>query len=103
MKIAVSGCLLGQKVRFDSGHKRDEFIMEDLSKYAEYISFCPENMVFLNPRLSIRLVRNSTDELKVISNKSFDDLTNTLFDATKKDLDAKEKKMLQVQIDELAY
>lgn len=28
MKIAVYGCLLGEKVRFDSGHKRDNFIMQ---------------------------------------------------------------------------
>jgi uncharacterized protein YbbK (DUF523 family) len=26
MKIAVSACLLGAKVRFDAGHKHDHFI-----------------------------------------------------------------------------
>ena len=46
MLIAVSGCLLGQKVRFDKGHKRDSFVMDELSTYADYVSFCPENMAF---------------------------------------------------------
>jgi len=87
MKIAVSGCLLGQSVRFDSGHKRDDFVMDELSEYAEYISFCPENMAFSNPRPSIRLVKNTDESLKVQSNKTGDDLSDTLSEASKKDLD----------------
>ncbi|MCJ7765648.1 MAG: DUF1722 domain-containing protein [Thiovulaceae bacterium] len=86
MKIAVSGCLLGQKVRFDSGHKRDDFVMDELSQYAEYISFCPENMAFSNPRPSIRLVKNADESLKVESNKTGDDLSNILSEASKEDL-----------------
>jgi len=87
MKIAVSGCLLGQSVRFDSGHKRDDFVMDELSHYAEYISFCPENMAFSNPRPSIRLVKNTDESLKVESNKTGADLSNTLSEASKKDLE----------------
>ncbi len=87
MKIAVSGCLLGQKVRFDSGHKRDDFVMDELSQYAEYISFCPENMAFSNPRPSIRLVKNADESLKVESNKTGADLSDALSEASKKDLD----------------
>lgn len=86
MKIAVSGCLLGEKVRFDSGHKRDDFVMDELSRYAQYISFCPENMAFSNPRPSIRLVKNTDESIKVESNKTGDDLSSALHDASLIDL-----------------
>ncbi|MBU1216951.1 DUF523 and DUF1722 domain-containing protein [bacterium] len=86
MKIAVSGCLLGEKVRFDSGHKRDDFVMDELSRYAEYISFCPENMAFSNPRPSIRLVKNANESLKVESNKTGADLSAALHKASLLDL-----------------
>ena len=88
MKIAVSGCLLGEKVRFDAGHKRDAFVMDDLSRYAEYISFCPENMAFGNPRPSLRLVSNKDDTIKVESNKTGEDLSQQLMSASQKDLEA---------------
>lgn len=85
MKIAVSACLLGEKVRFDKGHKRDEFIMDELSHYAEYISFCPEHFAFGSPRPSIRIVK-SGNEKHIISNKSGDELTETLLKSSQNDL-----------------
>ncbi len=69
MLLAVSGCLLGHKVRFDKGHKRDGFVMDELSSYAEYISFCPEDMAFSSPRPSIRVVLKG-EKNHIISNKS---------------------------------
>lgn len=85
MKIAVSGCLLGEKVRFDKGHKRDAFIMDELSAYAEYISFCPEHLAFGSPRPSIRMVRDD-EKLKIISNKTGVNLTDELLDASNHEL-----------------
>ena len=85
MKIAVSGCLLGEKVRFDKGHKRDAFIMDELSAYAEYISFCPENLAFGSPRPSIRMVRDD-ENLNIISNKTGANLSHELFDASSHEL-----------------
>lgn len=86
MKIAVSGCLLGEKVRFDSGHKRDSFIMDELSRYAEYTSFCPENLAYSSPRPSIRLVKDKDKPLEVRSNKTGKNISQALFEASKKDL-----------------
>ncbi|QOY52511.1 YbgA family protein [Candidatus Sulfurimonas baltica] len=86
MKIAISACLLGEKVRFDKGHKRDEFIMDELSKYAEFISFCPENFAFGSPRPSIRMVKDN-ENLKIISNKTGENLTDTLLQSSKNDLE----------------
>ncbi|MDD3500720.1 MAG: DUF523 domain-containing protein, partial [Sulfurovum sp.] len=50
MKIAVSGCLLGEEIRHNGGHKRDDFITDMLGRYAEFVSFCPEHLAFGTPR-----------------------------------------------------
>jgi len=59
VKIGVSSCLLGQEVRFDGGHKRDQFFAGTFSKFAEYVPICPEVSIGLGvPRAPIRLVGN---------------------------------------------
>lgn len=80
MKIAVSGCLLGEKIRFDAGHKRSRFVTDALGKYAEYVPFCPEHLAFGTPRPSVRLV-DEDGVIRVRSSKSGDDVTGAL-DAT---------------------
>ncbi len=77
MKIAVSGCLLGEKIRFDKGHKRDSFIVDELGEHVEYVSFCPEHIAFNSPRPSIRMVRDE-ENLTIVSNKTGEDLTTEL-------------------------
>ena len=42
IRIGISSCLLGQKVRFDGGHKRDTFLTETLGRYVEWVPVCPE-------------------------------------------------------------
>jgi uncharacterized protein YbgA (DUF1722 family)/uncharacterized protein YbbK (DUF523 family) len=55
--LGVSACLLGAKVRFDGGHKRNRFLIEELGTHFEFVSFCPEVAIGLGtPRPSIRLV-----------------------------------------------
>lgn len=57
IKIGVSGCLLGQNIRFDGQHKFHWYINEILGKYFEYVSMCPEVEVGMGvPRKSVRLV-----------------------------------------------
>lgn len=54
--IGVSSCLLGERVRYDGDHRRDRFIAEVLSRYVEYVPFCPEVSAGLGvPRATIRL------------------------------------------------
>jgi uncharacterized protein YbbK (DUF523 family)/uncharacterized protein YbgA (DUF1722 family) len=85
MKLAVSACLLGEKVRYDGGHKRDEFVVEHIAKYADFIPFCPESIAFGTPRESLRLVKDSLG-VRVVSNKSGNDLTEALKVASKEEL-----------------
>ncbi len=40
--LGISSCLLGEKVRFDGGHKLDRFKTETLGKYVEFVPVCPE-------------------------------------------------------------
>lgn len=57
IRLGISACLLGQKVRFDGGHKRDPFLVETLGRYVEYVPVCPEVEVGLPvPREALRLV-----------------------------------------------
>lgn len=58
IRVGVSSCLLGREVRFDGGHKRDAFVDQTLSRYFEFVPFCPEVEIGLGvPRDPIRLER----------------------------------------------
>ncbi len=42
IKIGVSACLLGEKVRYDGGHKHDRYITDILGKFFTFVPVCPE-------------------------------------------------------------
>ena len=55
-RIGVSTCLLGEKVRFDGGHKRDHFLTDTFGKFVDWVPVCPEVECGLPlPRESLRL------------------------------------------------
>jgi uncharacterized protein YbgA (DUF1722 family)/uncharacterized protein YbbK (DUF523 family) len=57
IKLGISSCLLGEKVRFDGGHKLDHYIRETLGRYVDWVPVCPEVGYGLPvPRESMRLV-----------------------------------------------
>jgi len=52
----VSSCLLGEKVRFDGGHKRFRFLTDELGPYVDWVPYCPEIEIGLGtPREPIRV------------------------------------------------
>ncbi|USD67914.1 DUF523 and DUF1722 domain-containing protein [Vibrio sp. SCSIO 43136] len=56
IKIGVSACVVGHKVRFDSGHKTSAFLSKELSPYVEFMPICPEVAIGMSvPRPTIRL------------------------------------------------
>ena len=56
-RIGISQCLLGENVRHDGGHKRDDFLLEALGSHVEWVPVCPEVEVGMGtPREAIRLV-----------------------------------------------
>lgn len=42
IKLGVSACLLGRKVRWDGKDKFDPFLARTFGRYAEFFPFCPE-------------------------------------------------------------
>ncbi|MBN2346377.1 MAG: DUF523 and DUF1722 domain-containing protein [Candidatus Aminicenantes bacterium] len=57
IKLGVSSCLLGNKVRYDGGHKLDPFLASTLGQFVEYVPVCPEvEAGFPVPREAFRLV-----------------------------------------------
>lgn len=42
VKVGISSCLLGERVRYDGGHKLDRYITETLGQYFEWVPVCPE-------------------------------------------------------------
>lgn len=40
--IGVSACLLGEKVRYDGGHKHDRYITDTLGRFFRFLPVCPE-------------------------------------------------------------
>ncbi|TXH66753.1 MAG: DUF1722 domain-containing protein [Thiothrix sp.] len=58
--LGISSCLLGNTVRFDSGHKHNDYITETLGQYFDFQAFCPEVIAGLGiPRPAIHLVKTT--------------------------------------------
>lgn len=69
-KIGISACLLGEKVRFDGGHKRDRFLTDLFGKFVDWVAVCPEMEVGMGvPRETVRLV-GTPSHVKMIAEKS---------------------------------
>jgi len=75
IRIGVSSCLLGNEVRFDGGHKRNEFVTDIFGKFVEFVPVCPEVEIGLGtPRESIAL-RRRDGEVRLLGSKSSADHT----------------------------
>lgn len=78
IRLGISSCLLGEKVRFDGGHKRDPFLTDSLGAYVEYVPVCPEVEVGLSiPRETLRLV-GDVDAPRLVFSKSGEDITERM-------------------------
>jgi uncharacterized protein YbgA (DUF1722 family)/uncharacterized protein YbbK (DUF523 family) len=78
IRIGISSCLLGAKVRFDGGHKQDSFITETLGNFFQWIPVCPEMELGLGaPREAMRLV-SSSEAPRLVTSQSQQDLTEAM-------------------------
>lgn len=90
VRIGVSACLLGEEVRFDGGHKRDEFLTGVLDPYVEFVPVCPEvEMGLGTPRETLRLVREG-DRVRMITTQTNIDHTDAMNEWAARRLDALE-------------
>jgi uncharacterized protein YbgA (DUF1722 family)/uncharacterized protein YbbK (DUF523 family) len=78
VRIGISSCLLGRKVRFDGGHKRDPFLTDTFGRFVEWVPVCPEvEAGFGTPREAMRLVDDG-GRLRLLTVKTARDLTDTM-------------------------
>lgn len=78
LRLGVSSCLLGEKVRFDGGHKRDLFLLKTLGQYVQWVPVCPEVEIGLGtPREAIRLV-GEPETPRLVGHKSGNDYTDRM-------------------------
>ena len=94
IRIGVSACLLGEEVRFDGGHKRDDFLTAVLAPHVEFVPVCPEVEIGLGtPRETLRLVRRGA-RLRMITTRSGIDHTDAMNHWAAGRLDALERENL---------
>ena len=73
LRIGISQCLLGDRVRYDGGHKRDALLASTLSRQVEWISVCPEVEAGLGvPREAMRLEGTAAAALLVTATTKVD-------------------------------
>jgi uncharacterized protein YbgA (DUF1722 family)/uncharacterized protein YbbK (DUF523 family) len=79
IRIGISACLLGQKVRFDGGHKRDAFLTETFGRFVQWVPVCPELECGLGaPREAMRLVRDPEQRIRLVTVHTGVDLTERM-------------------------
>ena len=94
IRIGISACLLGEEVRFDGGHKRDQFLTTILGPHVEFVPVCPEvEMGLGTPRETLRLVRQGRG-LRMITTRTSIDHTDSMNRWATKRLGALEKENL---------
>ncbi|HSS79113.1 MAG TPA: DUF523 domain-containing protein [Thermoanaerobaculia bacterium] len=84
VRIGISSCLLGQEVRYNGGHKRDDFLVGTLGPFVEWVPVCPEVELGMGvPRPAIRLERIGGD-VRLRMPSTGDDLTNAMRDFSRR-------------------
>ncbi|ATV43207.1 YbgA family protein [Pectobacterium brasiliense] len=80
--IGISGCLTGSAVRFDGGHKRMNFVMDELAQWVTFKPVCPEMSIGLSvPRPALRLVQTAEGDIRMrFSHAPHDDVTEKMAD-----------------------
>jgi uncharacterized protein YbbK (DUF523 family) len=67
IRVGISSCLLGEKVRYDARHKLDAHITGTLSRWFEWEPVCPEVAIGLGvPREPIQLVERPGEQPRAV-------------------------------------
>ncbi|HAT1562093.1 DUF523 and DUF1722 domain-containing protein [Raoultella ornithinolytica] len=78
--VGISACLTGSVVRFDGGHKRMGFVMDELADWVAFKPVCPEMAIGLPaPRPALRLVQTNEGAIEMrFSQTPHDDVTEKM-------------------------
>jgi uncharacterized protein YbgA (DUF1722 family)/uncharacterized protein YbbK (DUF523 family) len=78
VKIGISSCLLGKKVRYDGRHKLDHFLADTLGRLVQFIPVCPElEAGFGVPRERMHLEGDPTTP-RLVTSITGQDVTDTM-------------------------
>jgi FdhD protein len=78
-RVGISACLLGEPVRYDGRHKRDDWLVDVLGPQVEWVSVCPEvEAGFGTPRETMELVDDGRGGVAVMTTETRRDVTDTL-------------------------
>ena len=78
IRLGISTCLLGERVRFDGGHKLDRYLTGTLGLFVDWVPVCPEvEMGLPTPRESMRLVGDKENP-RLVAPKSGTDHTEAM-------------------------
>ncbi|WP_114765666.1 YbgA family protein [Vibrio rhodolitus] len=95
IKVGISACVLGEKVRFDAGHKLSRFVTKELANVFEFVSVCPEVESGMPvPRPTIRLMTNEERITLVETKDATKDHTQSMLDFSAKRVDQLSKQDL---------
>lgn len=87
IRVGISSCLLGDKVRYDGGDKRASFLAPIAGEGVEWVPVCPEVEMGLGvPREPIRLVEDAGD-IRLLGVTSGADHTARMRDYARRRLD----------------
>ncbi|MCP3966483.1 MAG: DUF523 and DUF1722 domain-containing protein [Lentisphaerae bacterium] len=87
IKLGISACLLGEKVRYDGQHKRDHYLTDVMRKYVDWVPVCPEHDCGMSiPREAMHLEGN-IDDPKLVTVNSHKDMTGQMVSWAEKRLD----------------
>ena len=80
VRLGISACLLGEKVRYDGDHNRDPLAVETIGRRVEWVPVCPEMEIGMRaPRPPIRLERRENQAgFRLIEPGSQTDLTERM-------------------------
>jgi uncharacterized protein YbgA (DUF1722 family)/uncharacterized protein YbbK (DUF523 family) len=78
IRLGISACLLGENVRFDGGHKKDQYLTGTLAQFVEWVPVCPEVDIGLGtPRESLHLIGNP-EAPRMVTTKTNVDYTDAM-------------------------
>ena len=78
IKVGVSSCLLGEKVRWDGNHKQDRTVKDGLGRLFEWVPTCPEVEIGMGiPRETVQLTGNS-ETPRMVGNTTGTDWTQRM-------------------------
>ena len=78
-RIGISSCLLGDRVRYDGGHKRNDWLVDVIGREVDWVPVCPEvEAGFGTPREPMDLVKTPAGAIVLITKHTQRDVTGQL-------------------------